>query len=46
MPCNKRVVVQVHWWFCPEPYGSGFRLFDYDWNHYYSAAHTKLNPIS
>ena len=21
---NRRVVVQVRWWFCPEPYGSGF----------------------
>ena len=21
---NRRVVVQVHWLFCPEPYGSGF----------------------
>jgi len=24
MVANRRVVVHVRWWFCPEPYGSGF----------------------
>jgi len=38
---NKRVVGLVSRCSLPEPFGSGFGLFVYGWNHSDSAAHAK-----